>query len=322
MTRYAALDMPVTDPIGRELALVVVKGTFSFTGQLADRQMGVRLSDEFWAPNQAQESSIRWPSDRVIQKYGADVVVVGAARSAKPVRQVEVIVRAGPRRVHLRVHGERVFFRGASGRVAIGDAAPFTVKPIVYERAFGGSSPDGLVIERRNPVGRGVAPREVDLVDTPAPQIEPAGAPIKGAGGDHGPAGLGAIAPHWLPRARYAGTFDARWESERMPLMPEDFDVRFNNCAHPLLQLDEPLLPGTPVGIDGMSVEGPIATSMPRLEARVTAIFDDNTTSSLHPLPDTLVVAVEERRLELSCRATFPVGRGHRRLRALRVEHG
>jgi hypothetical protein len=58
-----------------------------------------------------------------------------------------------------------------------------------------------------------------------------------------------------------------------MPLMPEDFDLRFNNCAHPLLQLEESIAPGMPVGIDGMSLDGPLAATIPAFDVAVTAVF-------------------------------------------------
>jgi hypothetical protein len=49
--------------------------------------------------------------------------------------------------------------------------------------------------------------------------------------------GWGGIAKPWLPRRRHAGTYDASWEETRHPLLPLDFDARYWNGAHPLLQL-------------------------------------------------------------------------------------
>ncbi|MEZ4439196.1 MAG: DUF2169 domain-containing protein [Polyangiaceae bacterium] len=321
-TPYAALDAPIEDPRGVLMALTVVKGTFRFDGTPADHRMPVRWADVFWEPDAPQGSSIRWPSDLALAKHGSDVVVVGEARSPRPTKRVDVVVRAGQRRVHLRVHGERMYYRGAGGRVVVGEGAAFVQKPIVYERAYGGISADALLSEPRNPIGRGMAATEDELVDTPAPQVELADEPITSAGDRPAPVGLGAIAANWQPRAGFGGTFDERWQKERMPLMPEDFDPRFNNAAHPLLQLAEPLAPGLSFGVDGMSLDGPIAAQVPDLGVTVTGLFDDG---SVRPEPlvlDTLVIDTEGARFAVSGRVAFPVGRGPGRLRAIRVEHG
>ncbi len=317
LTPFAALDAPVTDLNGREMVLVVVKGTFDPNGERLDKQIVIRTSDVPTDPD-AEDSSVRWPSDLALTKPRSDVVIVGSARARRPVRSQEVVVRLGERRVHLRVHGERLFYRGMGGRIAIGEAAPFEEKPIAYERAFGGKGE--REVERRNPVGRGVADDLETLAETLAPQIEWADEPVIAAGGRHEPAGLGAIPAHWMPRAALAGTFDQAWETERMPLMPEDFDLRFHQSAHPRLQLDQRITPGLPVGVDGMTVEGPLAITVAPLKVAVVAMFDDDTREVVHPEVDTLVVDVEGRRVMLTARAAFPLGRGKRRLRALRVE--
>lgn len=318
MTRFAAIDVPLDDPAGRPIVLVVVKGTFDPAGEPLTPPAPIWTADVPWDPEAEGESSLRWPSDLALAKPMADVVVVGAARPPRPTRVHDVVVRVGERRAHLRVHGERLFYRGAGGRIAIAEAAPFVDKPLVYERAFGGRGE--AVVERRNPVGRGVADRVEDLIDTPAPQIEWADDPVTGPGGRHEPAGLGAIPAHWMPRAGYAGTFDERWERERMPRMPPDFDPRFHCAAHPRLQLEGVIAPGTPLGVDGMTPEGPLPLTVPALAVRIVALFDDGSREEVTPGVDTAVIDTEARRTMLSCRAVFPRGRGRRRLRALRVE--
>ncbi len=53
----------------------------------------------------------------------------------------------------------------------------------------------------------------------------------------HAPAGFGPIPPFWRLRQHYAGTYDEAWQAERHPRLPEDFDYRFYQCAHPDLVL-------------------------------------------------------------------------------------
>lgn len=37
----------------------------------------------------------------------------------------------------------------------------------------------------------------------------------------------------WQPRLRYAGTYDQHWMDERLPFLPEDFDLRYFQSAPP-----------------------------------------------------------------------------------------
>ncbi|MEM6788893.1 MAG: DUF2169 domain-containing protein [Myxococcota bacterium] len=320
-TPFAALDVPMEDARGREMVLVVVKGTFDQRGGVLDLQQPVWVADVPWEPD-ADASSVRWPSDVAVDKPGADVVVVGQARAATPVRHVDVTVQVGPRKAELRVHGPRRFCRGAEGIVP-GQSAPFRAQTIRYEGAYGGTG--DAVIERRNPIGLGVADDLASLVDAPAPTIAWRDDAFTVAGRAVEPAGLGAIAPHWMPRAGYAGTFDAAWETERMPLLPEDFDPRYTRCAHPRLQFETRLAPGTPFSVEGMTEAAPVRATVPALDAVVEATFDDGARENVGIEIDTMVIDLEleafpEPRIIVVGRAAFPRGRGQRRLLALRVE--
>jgi hypothetical protein len=321
-SHFAALAVPYTGPDGRELVIAVVKATFTRrrSGRLvrAEKQVPIRPSDVPHMPD-ACESSIRYPSDICITKRGTDVVIVGDAISRSPVPVMGVAARIRDRGVHLRVHGERLYYRGASG-IVVGPPAPFTRKSVVYERAYGGTSADFAIVERRNPVGRGIARDPSDLVDTPAPQIEDPAMPITSAADRAEPVGFGAIATHWLPRASYAGTFDDAWRSSRMPLMPVDFDVRFNNVAHPSLQFDEPLVAGERIAILGMHVEGLWQIELPAVTVRISARLHDGRHLVLHPPIDTVLLEPDLDQVQLTFRHAFAVGRGRTLLREVRVD--
>lgn len=323
-TPFAAIDAPLPAPTGRDMVVAIAKATFDVatdgTVALAAKGSEVRLNDEPHAPD-AEHSSIRYPCDLCLDKRGSDVIVVGNAMALKPTKVIDVAVTVGQLQVPLRVHGPRVFYNGPSG-VEVGPARAFTEAPVVYELAYGGFYLDGEwhITEERNPVGVGFAKNDSDLVDKPAPRIEAPHQPHAGAGDRHQPAGFGAIATHWLPRRGYAGTFDATWEQQRMPLMPDDFDLRFNNVAHPSLQLDKPVTTGHPVGVAGMSLEGPLNFHVPALPIEIRATFDDAGTTSIRPSIDTLIVEPAKRKFELVVRAAFPTGRGKHVLRELVVD--
>ena len=41
------------------------------------------------------------------------------------------------------------------------------------------------------------------------------------------------MAPHWLPRRAWAGTYDDAWRISRAPYLPADFDARFFQLYSP-----------------------------------------------------------------------------------------
>jgi hypothetical protein len=321
-TSFAALAAPLTAPDGRDVVLAVVKATFhrDRRGRLsiADEQVAVRAGDVAYYPD-AEDSSVRYPADLCVEKRGTDVVIVGEAVSPRPVSVVDVAAQVRDRKVCLRVHGERVYYRGALG-VVVGSAATFECKPIVWERAYGGTSPDKSAVERRNPVGRGFGRSASELVDTPAPQIEDPAHPITSASDRPEPAGFGALGPHWSPRVEHAGTFDEVWKKTRMPRMPADFDVRFNNVAPAALQFERPLAAGDPIALLGMTADGLWKVELPAAAVRLEGHYHDGRVVPVHPHVDTVLVEPLEDAIQLTLRHAFPMGRGSTLLREIRVD--
>jgi hypothetical protein len=322
---FAALGVPYVAPDGREVVVAVVKATFlrARDGRvhLADVQVPVRVADVHYdgGAEEPPETSVRYPSDVGTEKRGADVVVVGEAVARSRVAAVDVVVQVRDRKAPLRVHGARVYYR-ALGRVAVSPAATFERKRIVYEHAYGGSSADFSVVERRNPVGRGVARSQGDLVETPAPSIEHPEHPITSAGDAPEPAGYGAVAGHWEPRTTFAGTFDEAWKAARMPLMPLDFDARYFNVAHPSLQFEEGLAPRDKIAVLGMTAEGLWQIELPALPVVVRGKRDDGRTIEQRPRVDLVLVEPGDDRIEITARSALPKGRGRTLLRELQVD--
>jgi hypothetical protein len=321
-TPYAALDVPIADHEGRAVVVAIVKGSFSVLddGRVVplDQPIAVRVNDELYDPENV-EGSIRLPTDVCVEKRGTDVIVVGDAISAQPVTVMDVAVRARNVTVPLRVHGERVFYQGVLG-VAIGKAAPFTRKPIVYEKAYGGVSDDAWVVEHRNRAGVGVARSPAELLGRPAPQIEHPTLPHTSASDHHPPVGFGAIRSHWSPRLELSGTFDEVWERTRMPAMPLDFDLRANNQAHPSLIFEPHLAPGDEIAVLGMSLRGAFSFRLPSFPVLLRARSDVSGLVEFRPPIDTLVIEPNERRFEIVARRAFLRGRGNDVLREIRVE--
>lgn len=323
-TSFAALAVPYQDHRGADVVVVLAKATFVMRGArlaLANEQVPVRLSDAPTDPGavaEGRESSLRYPSDAGGDKPGADIVVVGNAISPRAVTSVDVAVRAPDRRMSLRVHGERVFYQGALG-LKIGPAAAFERAAITYERAYGGTSTDGSIIDWRNPVGRGVHVKASELDGAPAPSIEDPAHPLEGARAAI-PVGFGAIATWWLPRRGLMGTADAAWQAERMPLPPLDFDPRFYQVAHPSLQMDRHLLPGDLIATHGLCEEGLFQITVPDLRLTAHVRRTDAPPAALPLVLDTALLEPESARIELTFRRVLPLGRGATLLREVRLD--
>ena len=74
------------------------------------------------------------------------------------------------------------------------------------------------------------------------------------------------IAPSWQPRVNYAGTYDEAWQKNRAPYLPEDFDKRFFNMAHPDLIYPGFLQGGELVHISGMHPKGDLQFTVPQVK--------------------------------------------------------
>jgi hypothetical protein len=281
----------------------------------------VRLVDEPWDPD-VPESSIRYPSDASLRKPATDVVVVGSAMApnASPVTELDVLVRVGPVSKQLKVFGLRVWFEGAMG-MTLTPPKPFQSVPLRWEYAYGGmdtSNPKKLAHEPRNPVGRGVVVDPDSLLHKPAPQIEDPTSLINGARSKPAPAGVGAIGPGVEPRLRYAGTHDDRWEKERMPLPPLDFDERHNQVAAPGLICPGYLRGGEPVALVGLCEDGPLEFELPKLAFYVGSEAAEGEREHRAVL-DTVLLEPNERQFELTWRAIVPVPRRARELKSVTV---
>ncbi len=323
-TSFAALAVPYHDYRGGDVVVVLAKATFVKRGEhlvLADEQIPVRLRDVPTDPRAVEagrESSLRYPSDVGGEKPGADIVVVGSAISPTPVTSVDVAVRAPGRQMSLRVHGERVFYKGVLG-LEIGPSAAFERAAITYERAYGGTSRDGSIIDWRNPVGRGVHQSASELDGAPAPCVEDPAHPLDGARAAI-PVSFGAIAMWWLPRRGFAGTADAAWHAARMPLPPLDFDPRFYHVAHPSLQMERPLQAGDRIAAHGLCQEGLFQITVPELRLIAHLRRTSAPAVSVQLILDTALVEPEQSRVELTFRRMVPLGRGATLLREVRLD--
>lgn len=320
-TRLHLRCLPLDDHHGRELVVVIAKLTWAVaedgSATVAPAQSPVRLFDVPVTPDDPW-SSLRYPSDIAAERPGTSVLLVGQAYPPADRRvtaeDVSLRIEAGSHTVQktLRVHGERVFVKSMLG-VSPGPAAPWTQPvPLIYERSFGGrdeSDPVNLLVEPRNPAGLGVARDRERLVGTRVPEIEDPRAPLGSR--SPAPAGFGPIPTHWAPRAGRYGTADARWQRERSPIAPLDFDPR-HNCPSPDdLWSGAPLSGDEPVEIRGAVPEGLFRFQLPRYAPVFKAVIRGQVSACATHL-DTFLIDLSDpsaRRVELSWRTAVPLPR-------------
>jgi hypothetical protein len=199
-------------------------------------------------------------SDLAPEKPGTDVTFLGStfAPNRKPAEKWTAAIRIG-KRVHKRlsVTGPRQWLPQTklawSGLLArspkrlitgwvLSEPAPATEVALSWTRSFGGIVPGNQLddtpadVHRENPLGPGLLdPRYGDPeIPAPAHQLDDPDDPITDWNRhDAHPHGFGLLSPWWRQRQRFAGSYDEAWLEGRHPLLPEDFDARFWQCAHP-----------------------------------------------------------------------------------------
>jgi hypothetical protein len=268
-TAYASDRNWIRDKQGVHQWVVAVKATFDIGPggklSLCDEQPPPLLAPEY--RGDPATSSLRLESDLLAIKRGTDVIVDGCAHASKgrPAPTVSVSLRVGDIDKTLLVHGPRAYYQGAVG-ITTTNPLPFTIQPIHYEWAFGGTDmshadPRRHRIDARNPVGKGFAVDPARLERQPAHAIEYPNQNPKKAG----PAGLGPICSHWSPRLERGGTYDAGWDKTKKPLLPDDHDERSALAAPDDQVARSPLRGGETVTLINLTPDGARRFELPRI---------------------------------------------------------
>jgi hypothetical protein len=290
---------------GIDTVYTVITATFALWPRLAlsDEQVDPVLSDVFF--DDSGKSSIRYPSELHLGKPGTDVIVVGCARTVdeKPVVELGVGVHVADQKKLARVLGDRQWTGMGPSR-----PVPFTEMPLVYERAFGGvleTQGAPTVAEERNPLGKGLAiARRRPLRGDVMPNIEDPRQPLL-EGVSASPVGVGCVAPAWLPRRSFAGTFDDTWQQTRAPYLPDDFQLRYFHCASEGLVFDRRLHGGEPIVVVGMSRQGTLRCALPTVKLATTFVLAGQRHTQLNFL-QTVLIEPDENRMRLTFHSEFP----------------
>jgi hypothetical protein len=289
---------------GVDTLYVTVRGTFALLPKLAiaPKPMPPVLTDEYWGDPAL--SSLKYASELHVGKPTTDVILMGQAWSpGGRVAETSMMVSVANRSKTVKVFGDRTWT--ATGGFT--SPAPFESIPLVYERAFGGShrlSEQVLLAEERNPVGTGfVGKRSIyEMIGQKLPNFEDPRAPLGRLGDMPPPACFGFVAPSWLPRRSYAGTYDKAWQKKRAPYLPSDFDPRFFSTAPPELTFDRYLQGGEPVQVLGACKQGALRFELPRCNVKAKVKIAGAQESPPFHL-ETVLIEPDDNRLSLSWRA-------------------
>ncbi len=214
-TPFKATIAVLPDRFGIDTLYVIVKATVTLrpTLALAEEQVPRRWPTSTYGD--PATSSLRVASEMHIGKAGTDVLLVGSAWAPdkRPVTRMQVgdvgcwPAEDDPGHRRSRLAGWAAV-RSAAVRV---DATGLGTR--LRRRA---SERRKVLAEERNPVGCGFAGGRSagDMQGLAVPNLEDPAAPLQQIGQVAAPACLAPIAPSWLPRRAFAGTYDERVAAE------------------------------------------------------------------------------------------------------------
>lgn len=323
-TQFAPAISVFPNANGVDTLYVVVKVALTLFPALAvcDSPVPVTAVDEYFGD--PATTSLKQASELHLGKPGCDVILMGSAWApeGRAVTQSMVSLLVATRRVVARVIGNR---RWKSNGFT--EPEPFESMPLVHERAFGGrhQQPDeGLALEEaRNPVGVGFCGKRsaYDMIGQPLPNIEHPSSLISKVGDHPTPLGFGFVAPSWLLRRQFAGTYDKRWQRTRAPYLPKDFDSRFFQTAPETLRFDQPLRGGEPIELVGATPGAPVRFHIPRGTPRLVVDIAGNTQEP-PPQLETVLLEPDVNRVCLTYRASVRCDKQALKVREVTIEPG
>jgi len=319
-TPYAVDVLLQTDGFGKKVLVALVKASYQAgkAGQLtaSKNQLPIFSETQYFA--EPGQSSIKYIPDTNVTKLATDVALIGhaiAPANETHVTELDVSLVVGPVSKTVRVFGDRMWTRsrGLFGkRWFKSKARTFRTMPLRYECAFGGcddSTGDEAqnVAELRNSIGTGIIAKASKKEQVNLPNIEDPDDLIKSPGDRPKPAGFGFIYPEWLPRQSYAGTFNEQWQTQRIPLLPEDFSPKFFNAAHPDLIVDGFLQGNEQVVVTNVTPSGLLEFKLPGENFSVVVEKNDGSSETLAMNLDTLIIDTDEMTVHLLWRASVDV---------------
>jgi hypothetical protein len=306
-------------PDGRELLVVVVKGTFTIpTGnrvpELAEQQADLVMADEF--TGEPGFSAPKYESDFAPFKPRCDVLLNGSAYAprGRPATRVKVSMHVGACAKSFNVVGNRNWMKLWFLTIP-GAPQPFTVMPISYDNAFGGADlthPDPKKHRTflKNHVGKGFHYnlRKETIDGKPLPNTEELRCSVTNPRRDYRPMAFGPVGRAWQPRPKFAGTYDRNWLDNVFPFLPSDFDDRYYQAAPEDQQIDY-LRGGEEVMLINLTPQGRTTFKIPTIAVPVTFYLKNGEEQEMRAANDTIIIEPDLGRFILVWRASLPLRR-------------
>ncbi|MEW8307513.1 MAG: DUF2169 domain-containing protein [gamma proteobacterium symbiont of Ctena orbiculata] len=306
-------------PDGRELLVVIVKGTFAMPergGQPDYTEPQKPLVEADIYTGEPGFSAPLHELDYAPFKRHCDVLLIGSAYSPreKPAARVEVTLRLGPLLKSFAVTGDRFW---ESGNIAIrpGYAGIFDRMPISYDCAFGGIDDHHKNINKhsvfmKNPVGKGYH-RELSrsfVNGSPMPNTEELKRPVTMPNGTYTPMSFGPVGRSWVPRLQLAGTYDQNWHDNIFPLPPADFDSAYFQSAPVDQQIPYPQ-GGERVFLENLTEEGHTGFTLPEIEVPVVFFYQMGKSIEKKAVIDTIVLEPDQGLFSMTWRTFVPLNK-------------
>ncbi|MEO8152579.1 MAG: DUF2169 domain-containing protein [Rhizobacter sp.] len=305
------------EPSGRELLVVVIKGTFVLPKpgepvRLHEEQLPLVMADTF--TGEPGFSAPIHEIDFAPHKPACDVLLVGHARAPEghQVTRLRAGLRVGPMEKAFDVVGDR---RWQAGLTSITASAPqaFAEKLVSYDTAFGGADRNSADENEHdaylsNPVGRGWHKhlKNAWVDGQPLPNTEEVGKSVAFPSDKYKPMALSPLSRGWPQRARYAGTYDQQWLDDIFPFLPKDFDERYYQAAPEDQQVPLPTGP-MEVVLSGFTVDGRRQFMLPHFEAPVHVFPKRGEREDCTATLDTIAFDPDAERFTMSWRVARPL---------------
>jgi len=318
-TKMQAGYAPGIQPDGRQLLVVVVKGTFTIPKdgeepKLAKEQVPLVDADIF--TGEPGLSASLYESDYAPHKSKCDVLLNGSAYppGGKPAERVPVSLRVGSWSKSFDVVGNRVWQAGAL-YIAVSKPEPFTVMPISYNNAWGGvdKSQEDPSKHRYYPLNHaGIGFHEYTsakfMDGKPVANTEEKGGKITNPKGSYKPMAFGPIGRAWQPRSNLAGTYDKNWLDKGFPFLPPDFKEDYYQAAPPDQQIDYPK-GGEQVELVNLTRQGLTRFKLPKINTPIEYFFRNDERKASQSVLDTILIEPDLGRFILTWRSRIPVRR-------------
>lgn len=279
------------------------------------KQIAPVLAGELYG--EPEKSSYKYEPECVPFKLNTDIVLIATARAPNQnMTQFDCGFRVGDSIQIARIFGDRFWHKNALG-MTMSTPEIVTEIPLIYENAFGGvdtsiESKHGHPFEQNNPVGKGYHKNSNNCIEnSPLPNIEDPNHLITHYTDCPTPIGFGFTSPNWLPRRLLAGTYNKKWENERSPKLPADFNPLFFNASPQKLLVDGYLKGNEPVQVYNASPWPKLKFSLPDINApSISVKLKNGKVLKLQTVLDTVIVNTDDMLLFLHYRCSHLLTRG------------